>query len=173
MASYRLIGYENRLLANEDFNNDRKDAGELGAGHTVTALYEIVPANASNPLIDKLKYAPQNVLPPAGSAAEVLTVKLRYKQPQGSTSQLLTQPLAGTATPIAQASADQQFAAAVAEFGMLLRQSEQRGTATYASATHLAQAGRGPDADGYRAELVRLLKLAEGMTPASKDVGVR
>jgi Ca-activated chloride channel family protein len=172
VANYRLLGYENRLLANEDFNNDRKDAGELGAGHTVTALYELVPVGAEQPLVDALKYQ----LPkqrPGSATSEVLTVKLRYKAPQGSTSQLLTQPLAGAAVPIVQASADQQFAAAVAEFGLLLRQSEQRGTATYASAAQLAAAGRGPDADGYRAELVRLVKLAEGLTPAAKTVGVR
>jgi Ca-activated chloride channel family protein len=171
VADYRLIGYENRLLANEDFNNDRKDAGELGAGHTVTALYELVPTGAEKPLIDPLKYQ----LPQArsGSATEVFTVKLRYKEPQGSASKLLAQPLAGAAVAIAQASADQQFAAAVAEFGLLLRQSEQRGTATYATALHLAQTGRGPDADGYRAELVRLVQLAEGLTPAAKTVGLR
>ncbi|MDJ0366333.1 von Willebrand factor type A domain-containing protein [Hymenobacter sp. H14-R3] len=180
VASYRLIGYENRLLANEDFNNDRKDAGELGAGHTVTALYEIVPTGAASPLVDKLKYQPttyqpgQDVLARSASlTTEVLTVKLRYKEPQGSTSQLLAQPLAGAALPISQASVDQQFAAAVAEFGLLLRQSEQRGTATYASATQLAQAGRGPDADGYRAELLRLVQLAEGLAPAGQTVGVR
>ena len=175
VASYRLIGYENRLLANEDFNNDRKDAGELGAGHTVTALYELVPVGSASPLVDKLKYqVGQDVLATSASLiAEVLTVKLRYKEPQGNKSKLLAQPLAGAAAPIAQASADQQFAAAVAEFGLLLRQSEQRGTATWATATHLAEAGRGPDADGYRAELVRLLKLAEGLAPADKTVGVR
>jgi Ca-activated chloride channel family protein len=174
VASYRLIGYENRLLANEDFNNDRKDAGELGAGHTVTALYEVVPVNSSNPLVDKLKYqANQPVSGAANSAADVLTMKLRYKEPHGMTSKLLAQPLAGGAVPIAQASADQQFAAAVAEFGLLLRQSEERGTATYTSAAKLAQAGRGSDADGYRAELLRLVQMAEGLTPASKTVGVR
>jgi Ca-activated chloride channel family protein len=174
VASYRLIGYENRLLANEDFNNDRKDAGELGAGHTVTALYEVVPANSSNPLVDKLKYqSNQPVSSAASSATDVLTVKLRYKEPHGLVSKLLAQPLAGDAVPIAQASEDQQFAAAVAEFGLLLRQSEERGTATYTSAAQLAQAGRGPDADGYRSELLRLVQLAEGLTPASKTVGVR
>ena len=173
VANYRLLGYENRLLANEDFNNDRKDAAELGAGHTVTALYELVPTSASEPLVDKLKYQvnPQHL--PGSAASEVLTVKLRYKEPQGNTSKLLAQPLAGAAVPIGQASADQQFAAAVAEFGLLLRQSEQRGTATYTSARQLAQAGRGPDADGYRAELLRLVQMAEGLTPASKTVGVR
>ncbi|MFD1873868.1 vWA domain-containing protein [Hymenobacter bucti] len=173
VANYRLIGYENRLLANEDFNNDRKDAAELGAGHTVTALYELVPVNADNPLVDKLKYQVNPAHLPGTGAGEVLTVKLRYKEPHGLRSKLLAQPLAGAAIPIAQASADQQFAAAVAEFGLLLRQSEQRGTATYATAAQLAQAGRGPDADGYRAELLRLIKLAEGLTPAAKTVGVR
>ncbi|MGI4870575.1 MAG: YfbK domain-containing protein [Janthinobacterium lividum] len=177
VAGYRLIGYENRLLANEDFNNDRKDAGELGAGHTVLALYEIVPVGSASPLVDNLKYQPgrydaANRNP--GPSAEVLTVKLRYKEPQGNTSKLLAHPLSGAAAPIAQASADQQFAAAVVEFGLLLRQSEQRGTATYTSAAQLAQAGRGPDADGYRTELVRLVHLAEGLTPAAaKTVGVR
>jgi Ca-activated chloride channel family protein len=172
VANYRLLGYENRLLANEDFNNDRKDAGELGAGHTVTALYELVPTNASEPLVDKLKYQANAQHLPGSAAGEVLTVKLRYKEPQGRASKLLAQPLAGEAVPIAQASADQQFAAAVAEFGLLLRQSEQRGTATYTTAAQLAQAGRGSDTEGYRAELLRLLKLAEGLTPV-KTVGVR
>jgi Ca-activated chloride channel family protein len=173
VANYRLLGYENRLLANEDFNNDRKDAGELGAGHTVTALYELVPVEADKPLVDKLKYQVNTQHLPGSASSEVLTVKLRYKEPQGATSKLLAQPLAGAAVPITQASADQQFAAAVAEFGLLLRQSEQRGTATYGTAVQLAQAGRGPDADGYRAELVRLVGLAEGLTPAAKTVGVR
>ncbi|QKG54252.1 vWA domain-containing protein [Hymenobacter sp. BRD67] len=173
VASYRLIGYENRLLANEDFNNDRKDAGELGAGHTVTALYELVPVGSASPLVDGLKYQPPAPTTPASPAAEVLTVKLRYKEPQGLKSKLLAQPLAGAATPVGQASADQQFAAAVAEFGLLLRQSEQSGATTWATAIHLAEAGRGPDPDGYRAELVRLLKLAEGLAPVTKPLGVR
>jgi len=173
VASYRLIGYENRLLANEDFNNDRKDAGELGAGHTVTALYEVVPADAANQLVDRLKYQADAGSPTPSPSADVLTVKLRYQAPQGSTSRLLSQPLAGAAVPITQASADQQFAAGVAEFGLLLRQSAQRGSATYASAAQLAQAGRGPDPEGYRAELVRLAQLAEGMAPADQTAGLR
>ena len=163
VADYRLIGYENRLLANEDFNNDQKDAGELGAGHTVTALYEIVPTGSANPLVDKLKYQPAAAAPTPPAGPDVLTVKLRYQEPRGGASRLLAQPLGGAAAPIAQASADQQFAAGVAEFGLLLRQSAQRGTATFASAAQLAQAGRGPDPDGYRAELVRLVRLAEGL----------
>ncbi len=167
VASYRLVGYENRLLAPEDFNNDRKDAGELGAGHTVTALYELVPVGSAQPLIDPLKYSTTAGLTAAlagPTSAEVLTVKLRYKQPQGRSSQLLTQPLTGAAGPIAAASADFRFAAAVAQFGMLLRQSDQRGTATYAATAALAETARVPDPDGYRAELVRLVRLAEGLS---------
>lgn len=176
VANYRLVGYENRLLAAEDFNNDRKDAGELGAGHTVTALYELVPVGAAQPLIDKLKYQPD---PTPTSASikqfitqDVLTVKLRYKEPQGLTSKLLDQPLTGTPAAIEQASPDFRFAAAVAQFGMLLRQSEQRGTATWAATERLADGARGADADGYRAELVRLVRLAEGLS-GSSAVGTR
>lgn len=167
VASYRLVGYENRQLAAEDFNNDRADAGELGAGHTVTALYELVPVDADNPLVDKLKYqaAPAT---PTNPSAELLTVKLRYQAPEGGASRLLAQPLTGAAQPIGQASGDQQFAAAVAQFGLLLRQSAQRGTATYASTAWLAQAGRGPDPEGYRAELLRLVELAQGLAPAAQ-----
>lgn len=170
VASYRLVGYENRQLAAEDFNDDRQDAGELGAGHTVTALYEIVPVGAASPAVDKLKYQAAPPTPPADPNGELLTVKLRYQAPEGGTSHLLAQPLTGAAAPIARASADQQFAAAVAEFGLLLRQSAQRGTATYASAARLAQAGRGPDPAGDRAELLRLVELAQRLPPAAQTV---
>ena len=167
VAHYRLVGYENRLLAAEDFNNDRKDAGDLGAGHTVTALYEIVPVGSPQPLIDPLRYSTTAGLVAGlggGPSGEILTVKLRYKQPQGLTSQLLTQPLTGAAHALSVASPDFRFAAAVAQFGLLLRQSEQRGTATYAATATLAEAARGTDADGYRAEFVRLVRLAEGLS---------
>ncbi|GAA3957817.1 vWA domain-containing protein [Hymenobacter antarcticus] len=174
VANYRLVGYENRLLEAEDFNNDRKDAGELGAGHTVTALYEIVPVGSAQPLIDNLKYQPNNTqsLPHPVTQNEVLTVKLRYKEPQGSSSKLLSQGLAGAPTSIEKATPDFRFAAAVAQFGMLLRQSEQRGTATWAATEKLADGARGADADGYRAELVRLVRLAEGLS-GTGTVGVR
>ena len=175
VANYRLVGYENRLLAAEDFNNDRKDAGELGAGHTVTALYEIVPVGSPQPLVDGLKYQPEKAAPASMQkflTNDVLTVKLRYKQPQGSRSQLLAQPLVGVPVAIGQASSDFRFAAAVAQFGMLLRQSEQRGTATWAATEQLADGARGPDADGYRAELVRLVRLAAGLS-GSGAVGAR
>lgn len=172
VASYRLVGYENRQLAAQDFNNDRQDAGELGAGHTVTALYEIVPVGADKSLVDKLKYQAGPAIT-ADPGAELLTAKLRYQAPEGGASRLLAQPLAGAARPITQASADQQFAAAVAEFGMLLRQSAQRGTATYASAARLAQAGRGPDPEGYRTELLRLVELAQGLGPVAQTEAAR
>ena len=165
VTSYRLVGYENRLLAAEDFNNDRKDAGDLGAGHTVTALYEIVPVGSPQPLIDPLRYSTTAGLVAGfggGPSGEILTVKLRYKQPQGLTSQLLTQPLTGAAHALSAASPDFRFAAAVAQFGLLLRQSEQRGTATYAATATLAEAARGTDADGYRAEFVLQVALPGG-----------
>ena len=171
VANYRLVGYENRLLAAEDFNNDRKDAGELGAGHTVTALYEIVPVGAAQPLVDGLKYQPEKAAS-AAAGSEILTVKLRYKEPQGSSSKLLAQALSGAPVAISNASPDFRFAAAVAQFGMLLRQSEQRGTATWAATEKLADGARGPDADGYRAELVRLVRLAAGLS-GSGTVGAR
>ncbi|MCB2378571.1 von Willebrand factor type A domain-containing protein [Hymenobacter sp. BT635] len=173
VQQYRLVGYENRALAAEDFNNDRKDAGELGAGHTVTALYELIPPGAATGT-DPLKYQPNPApIRPAPASADLMTVKLRYKQPQGSTSQLLERTLRGAAVPVAQASENLRFAAAVAQFGMLLRQSDHRGTATYATTAQLAQAARGTDADGYRAEFVRLVKLAEGISPAAGTVGTR
>ena len=175
VAHYRLVGYENRLLEAEDFNNDRKDAGELGAGHTVTALYEIVPVGAAAPLVDPLKYQTDKATPASLQqfiTQDVLTVKLRYKEPQGSTSKLLAQPLVGALVAIEKASADFRFAAAVAQFGMLLRQSEQRGTATWAATERLADGARGADTDGYRAELVRLVRLAEGLS-GSPAVGKR
>ncbi|MFC7666696.1 YfbK domain-containing protein [Hymenobacter humi] len=141
VANYRLVGYENRLLEAEDFNNDRKDAGELGAGHTVTALYEIVPVGSPQPLIDNLKYQTSPAASPGqpNPQSEVLTVKLRYKEPQGNSSKLLAQTLAGPPTAIASATPDFRFAAAVAQFGMLLRQSEQRGSATWAATEQAGQ----------------------------------
>ncbi len=174
VAHYRLVGYENRLLAVEDFNNDRKDAGELGAGHTVTALYEIVPVGSRQPLIDNLKYQASSPppLPHPAIQNEVLTVKLRYQEPRDHSSKLLTQALTGPPAALAAASPDFRFAAAVAQFGLLLRQSEQRGTATWAATEQLANGARGADADGYRAELVRLVRLAEGLS-GSGAVGTR
>jgi Ca-activated chloride channel homolog len=162
VAAYRLIGYENRMLMNQDFNDDRKDAGEIGAGHTVTALYEIVPAGAevNVPGVDPLKY--QRPAPPATRVAgdELMTVKLRYKAPDADVSKLIAVPVKNQSHEM---SGNIGFAAAVAEFGMLLRQSEHRGASSYASASALAKRFRDPDPDGYRAEFVRLVELAEAV----------
>ena len=166
VAGYRLIGYENRLLRKEDFNNDRKDAGEMGAGHTVTALYEIVPAGERVPAgdVDPLKYQyspPQQIVYPPSTSNDLMNIKVRYKAPDGDTSKLLEFPVRGAAPRM---SANLGFAAAVAEFGMLLRRSEFKGSATWAQAASLARQHRGEDDDGYRAELVRLVELAGALS---------
>ena len=162
VGAYKLIGYENRILQHQDFNNDKKDAGEIGAGHTVTALYEIIPPG--EPLegtgVDPLKY--QEAPKPNGAAksGELMTVKLRYKQPDGDTSRLISVAVndrVGELTP------NLGFAAAVAEFGMLLRKSEFKGQATWTTAQELARKYRGDDPDGYRAEFVRLIDLASAL----------
>jgi Ca-activated chloride channel family protein len=171
VSAYRLIGYENRLLQKEDFNDDRKDAGEIGAGHTVTALYEIVPAGVKMdlPRVDPLKYqrAPESVRLKADTTEargflrdELMTVKLRYKAPDGDQSRPLTVPVKNRTGEL---SPNVGFAAAVVEFGMLLRQSDYRGTAAHADAAALARRFRGPDPDGYRAEFVKLVELAESL----------
>jgi Ca-activated chloride channel family protein len=172
VSSYRLIGYENRRLAKEDFNNDAVDAGEIGAGHTVTALYEIVPAGAPTPVagaVDELKY--QRVQPVAGSKApgatsgELLTVKIRYKEPAGEQSLKREYPLKDAGLGFAAASSDFKLAAAVAGFGMILRDSPSKGTATLTDVAAWALAGLGDDAGGYRSEFIRLVKQAETIQP--------
>ena len=175
VAAYRLIGYENRLLRKEDFNNDRKDAGEMGAGHTVTALYEIVPVGESVPAtVDPLKYQPQPKLAAAVSSnsTELMTVKVRYKEPQGDTSRLLEFPVRNDTNRM---TANLGFAAAVAEYGMLLRRSEHRGSATWAQVIALAKEHRGRDEDGYRAEFIRLVDLAAALdrTPTTSELRQR
>ncbi|MBO0359676.1 von Willebrand factor type A domain-containing protein [Hymenobacter sp. BT186] len=172
VREYRLIGYENRTLAAEDFNNDRKDAGEMGAGHTVTALYEVVPVGAPA-AIDKLKYQQNPAETPAPASADLMTVKLRYKEPQDKTSKLFERTLRGSAVSLERASENLRFAAAVAQFGMLLRASEYRGDATWAATAKLAEEARGKDPEGYRAELVRLMKAAEGLQPPAGTYGSR
>jgi Ca-activated chloride channel family protein len=164
VGAYRLIGYENRVMAKEDFNDDRKDAGEIGAGHTVTALYEIVPAGRweAAPSVDPLKY--QTAPEPSRSAAagELLTVKLRYKEPDEPTSRLLTVPVSSGHGSFEGASEDFKFAAAVAELGMLLRDSAHKADASFEQVTRLALEGLGADEAGYRAEFLDLVERAEG-----------
>lgn len=161
VQAYRLIGYENRKLRNEDFNDDKKDAGEIGAGHAVTALYEIVPHGVKMDLpgVDPLKYQ----LPKGEGAksGELLTVKFRYKEPDGSTSKLIVRALDNRPVEWIQASANMKFATSVAAFGMLLRGSEHKGTASYPMVLALAEQGRGQDDRGYRAEFIRLVHMAK------------
>jgi len=158
----KLIGYENRILQHQDFNNDKKDAGEIGAGHTVTALYEIIPPG--EPIetggVDPLKYQEASKPNAAAKSDELMTVKLRFKQPDGDTSRLISVAVrdrVGELTP------NLGFAAAVAEFGMLLRRSEFKGQSTWSTAQDLARRYRGDDPDGYRAEFVRLIDLAAAL----------
>ncbi len=165
VKAYRLIGYENRILAAEDFNDDKKDAGEIGAGHTVTALYEIVPADAkgelNTPKVDDLKYQKDRELTDAAAGDELLTLKLRYKQPTGDTSTLISFPVEDDTQRFSAASDDFQFAAAVASFGMLLRGSEHAGNATYDAVAEIAAGGLGDDEWGYRKEFVEMVKRAK------------
>lgn len=168
VASYRLIGYEKRMLRKEDFNDDKIDAGEIGAGHTVTALYEVVPvgtaANSGAPPVDPLKYSPvTSAASTSSSASELLTVKLRYKKPDGDRSELLERPLIDEGKEFARASTDLKFAAAVAEFGMLLRGSEFKGSGTLGAVLEWAQEGKGEDVNGYRAGFIEMVRKARAL----------
>jgi len=163
--SYRLIGYENRLLNDEDFNDDTKDAGEMGSGHMVTALYEVVPAGSGerNPSVDPLKYQSSRKIQEENYSDELLTIKVRYKKPDGHTSMLLEKPVRAYADEIEGASENLRFAAAVAEFGMILRESEFKGNSTLDGAAKLAKSSRGEDEDGYRSEMIRLISTVRDM----------
>ncbi len=168
VASYRLIGYENRLLAKEDFNDDKKDAGEIGAGHTVTALYEVVPAGSESPdgrpAVDPLKYQQPSEPTGAAAGAELCTVKLRYKAPQSDTSTLMEVPLSDERARFDDASEDFRFAAAVAGYGMLLRRSEHATGFTWDALAEIARGSVGADPSGYRAEFVRLVGKAKALS---------
>ncbi|MBI9054904.1 MAG: von Willebrand factor type A domain-containing protein [Bacteroidales bacterium] len=161
VESYRLIGYENRMLNNEDFEDDKKDAGELGSGHTVTALYEIKLANKSSLKKNNLKYQTTNVNNLAREGDEVATVKFRYKKPKGTKSILIEEVIPFKNNYVTDMSENFRFSASVAGFGMLLRNSENIGTATYKSIIDLASASKGKDSEGYRSEFIQLIKLAK------------
>jgi Ca-activated chloride channel family protein len=167
VGAYRLVGYENRLMAAEDFNNDKKDAGDMGAGHTVTAFYEIVPAGQPIPgsKVDDLKYQRQPLPAPASKSDEWLTVKLRYKDPSAETSKLLSQSLRGPVHKLSEMPADFCFASSVAAFGLLLRGSEYRGTASFAQVRETADAARDRDPHGHRAAFLELVDAAQRLTP--------
>lgn len=161
VQAYRLIGYENRLLNDEDFKDDTKDAGELGSGHTVTALYEIIPVGVKSKYlkdIDNLKYTKQTN---QNYTDEMLTVKFRYKEPDGDTSKLIVKTVKDNNSSIESANEDLKFSAAVALFGMQLRNSEFINTKKITDVIALAEAGKGNDKDGYRAEFIRLVKSSK------------
>lgn len=173
VAGYRLIGYENRLLRTEDFNDDKKDAGEIGAGHTVTALYEIIPAGqeVGVPATDPLKYQQpplaglaDDTAKPQAVSDELLTLKLRYKLPEADTSTKLEFPITDVGSSFADATDDFQFTAAVASFGMLLRDSEHKGNATFDAVLEIAQAAVGSDPHGYRGEFLELVRRAKQLS---------
>lgn len=162
VAGYRLIGYENRMLRAEDFKDDTKDAGEIGAGHTVTAFYELVPPGQPVPGadVDPSKYQKPDQLAEAAASDELFTVRLRYKDPDGQDSKPLEVPIQTEKKPFESASQDFQFAAAVAEFGMLLRDSNYKGDSSFAHVMETASSNLGADAAGYRREFLDLVKKA-------------
>ncbi len=163
IKAYRLVGYENRLLDKEDFTDDAKDAGELGAGHSVTALYEVIPYGSGEdiPAVDDLKYQETQISPAAFKSPEAMTVRLRYKKPDGQKSLLIESALNNEVIPEKETSDMFKFAAAAAEFAMLLRNSEHKGDAGFDGVIQLAKAGMGADPHGYRAEFIKLVELAE------------
>ncbi len=162
VESYRLIGYENRKLAHADFNDDTKDAGEIGAGHSVTALYEVKPkGSSSKSATDKLKYQDDAKLTEAAKSGEMLTVKIRYKKPDGDKSKLISLPVTGDDRGLRNTSKDYRFAAAVAQFGMILRHSKYKGDATYDDVLKLAGESLGSDAHGHRKAFLDLVRKAK------------
>jgi len=177
VKGYRLVGYENRLLNDEDFNDDKKDAGEMGAGHTVTALYEIIPAGSDESLksIDPLKYQANRgdeksvKQVKADPRAELMTVKLRYKQPDGNTSTKVEIPVKGKVLDLGETSDNYRFSAAIAEFGLILRNSEYKEDASLEEVIAMAKGARGEDEEGYRSEFLKLVKLADSMKEWSAE----
>ena len=165
VKEYRLIGYENRLLNQEDFDDDTKDAGEMGSGHTVTALYEIVPADAhaGGSHESNLKYQKTVVKPETFSSDDLLSVKFRYKEPVGSVSKLIQQDLKDSYVGLDKSSDNFRFAAAVAEFGMILRDSKFKGRSNFGDVLKLAKSAIGQDNEGYRRDFISLVEAARNL----------
>jgi Ca-activated chloride channel family protein len=172
VQAYRLIGYENRMLKKEDFNDDKKDAGELGAGHTVTALYEIIPVGVTATelgKVDDLRYQktePKKI--ESQYADEMMVIKFRYKEPKDSISQLIVHTMKDKEVKLANSSENFRFSAAVAEFGMILRNSKFKGTANYDQAIELAKNAKGIDEEGYRAEFIKMMKTTSLLSATGK-----
>ncbi len=167
VAAYRLIGYENRMLESRDFNDDAKDAGEVGAGHSVTALYEIVPQGTDLPEsvsdVDPLRYQKTSDTETSTNGNEWMAVKLRYKRPTSDESEKIEFAVIAEETPFAEADKDLKFAAAVASFGMLLRESPHRGESTYDTVLQIAEQAKGDDPFGFRAEFCELVRVAKSL----------
>lgn len=163
VQAYRLIGYENRRLKDEDFNNDKKDAGELGSGHTVTALYEIIPVGVKSSFkpLDDLKYRQKEKIELSGNETDLMTVKLRYKKPDGDKSILLDTVIKNESIDLDRTSNNFRWSAAVAGFGMLLRDSDYKNDLSFSEVIRLAKSAKGKDDEGYRAELIKLIEMAE------------
>lgn len=171
VAEYRLIGYETRALNTEDFNNDRVDAGEIGSGHSVTAIYEITPKGSSATMIDDLRYGQASTdNGGVANANEYAFVKIRYKAPDGDVSKLITTPVtdANAVDNFDQASVDQRFSVAVAAFGQKLRNSDQTAKFGYDKIIEIATAARGSDPFGYRAEFLSLVRLASALDTGNR-----
>lgn len=159
VQAYRLIGYENRMLASEDFNDDQKDAGELGSGHTVTALYEVIPVGVKDEFtksVDDLKYQSHSTVT-VNNSNEIMTVKLRYKKPEEDVSKLITKTVIDESNLLTSTSDNFRFSAAVAEFGLMLRNSEFKENSNYQQIISLAKSAKGNDPNGYRSEFVNLV----------------
>lgn len=161
VKAYRLIGYEKRMMSREDFSDDRKDAGELGSGHTVTAIYEIIPAGTASTAADDLTYQTTRVKEGARKSQELATIKFRYKDPHSEASTELVQAIPASAVPLHEAAENMKFAAAVAQWGMLLSDSEFKGSASFAAVLALARQSKGSDEGGLRAEFIRLVEMSQ------------
>jgi len=163
VKAYRLVGYENRVLNAEDFKDDKKDAGELGAGHRVTVLYEIVPAGSpENPVkADPLKYQNTSVNKNASGSGELMTIKFRYKPIKSNSSIEIVHPVKWNPVALEKAGDNLRFASAVAGFGMVLRGSEHKGNADFDMVLKLAKSSKGKDEEGYRSEFIRMVETAK------------
>ncbi|MHA4844241.1 vWA domain-containing protein [Flavitalea antarctica] len=173
VQAYRLVGYENRMLNKEDFNDDLKDAGELGSGHTVTALYEIIPVGVKSSFIktvDALKYQKEKT-GASKTSTEMMTIKFRYKKPDGDVSSLISHPVIQKAGSNNNTSENFRFAAAVAQFGMLLRKSEYKQQSSYQNTWALAKDALGRDEEGYRSEFLKMIKNAQALE--AKEISKR
>ncbi|MFO8066100.1 MAG: von Willebrand factor type A domain-containing protein [Bacteroidales bacterium] len=171
VKAYRLIGYENRRLNDEDFNDDKKDAGEMGSGHSVTALYEIIPAGSDMtvPGVDPLKYQNTPQQQSIDDSAELLTIKARYKKPDEDTSIKFEHAITGNALNFSKTTENFRFAASVAEFGLLIRDSQYKGNASFDNIIKTALKAKGQDEDGYRAEFINLVRTAKNLTGLSVE----